>query len=69
MDWLLLCQEYGHRCLSCGKGGKLSVDHVVPLAKGGTNDLSNIQPLCLRCNQRKGTRVEDYRPYIVGAAV
>lgn len=34
----------------------LTVDHVVPLARGGTNDLANLQVLCKRCNSAKGAR-------------
>ncbi len=60
-DWEELCAHYGNRCLACGSAGPLTVDHVIPLEKGGTNDISNIQPLCGPCNRRKGTRIIDYR--------
>jgi len=49
-------QRDRHQCQSCGKTTpeiSLSIDHIVPLALGGTNDLSNLQTLCLPCNQRK----------------
>ena len=32
------------------------VDHVVALAQGGTNDLSNLVPLCHSCHSRKTVR-------------
>lgn len=35
-----------------------SLDHKMPVSKGGTNDISNLQIAHLRCNQRKGNRVE-----------
>lgn len=58
-----LCRHYGNRCLLCGEtGGKLTPDHVVPLARGGSNGIENIQPLCASCNNRKKTRIIDYRP-------
>lgn len=42
------------RCAACGKTRKkLSVDHIVPLSKGGTNWPSNIQLLCKSCNSSK----------------
>lgn len=57
-----LSAAYGGGCLCCGVGGKLTVDHVVPLSKGGHDGVDNIQPLCLRCNQKKGAQSTDYRP-------
>ncbi|NTU77885.1 MAG: HNH endonuclease [Chloroflexales bacterium] len=33
--------------------------HVPPIARGGTNDTDNIQPLCAICNKRKNTRMID----------
>jgi HNH endonuclease len=61
-QWNELCAKYGYRCLACKKTGvKLSVDHVIPVAFGGSSDISNIQPLCLPCNMSKGVQVIDYR--------
>jgi 5-methylcytosine-specific restriction endonuclease McrA len=53
---------YGQNCLKCGKAGKLTVDHIVPLSLGGANHLRNLQILCPGCNSRKGRRIADYRP-------
>ena len=63
-EWFALVEQYGHRCLCCKKPEpeiKLTVDHIVPIAKGGTNDIGNIQPLCAKCNFRKQTKTIDYR--------
>ena len=40
---------------------KLSVDHIVPLSLGGSNDISNIQPLCRACNSIKWAKIIDFR--------
>lgn len=45
-------------CYICGRkipSGELSIDHVIPLAKGGLNISENKKPACKRCNQLKGT--------------
>ena len=50
-------RKYNNRCAQCGNGGqRLTIDHVVPLADGGSNDISNLQLLCGPCNQRKGSK-------------
>jgi len=64
-EWRDMKAQVDYRCLCCGKREpqiKLTPDHVVPVNKGGTGDIANIQPLCLRCNQAKGDRHStDYR--------
>lgn len=61
-EWNLLCEKFGNVCLCCGKSGKLTVDHIIPVAAGGEHTIDNIQPLCLSCNCRKSDRVIiDYR--------
>lgn len=58
-----LCEGYGAVCLRYGRGDVLlTPDHVVPLALGGSNLISNIQPLCGACNSWKNVKVVDYRP-------
>lgn len=37
-------------------GKKYHVDHIVPLARGGTNDRKNLQITCADCNLSKGAR-------------
>lgn len=45
------------KCLHCGTRRKLTIDHIIPVALGGPNELSNYQTLCRRCNSRKGVKV------------
>lgn len=49
-----------YRCVICGASSsdgvtKLHVDHIIPIARGGKTELSNLQTLCQRCNLGKGT--------------
>ena len=46
----------GAACLRCGAVGVVQVDHVIPLAVGGTNHPTNLQLLCGSCNAAKGAR-------------
>lgn len=49
----------GHHCLGCWVVlDNLVSDHIIPLSKGGTNFIDNIQPLCSKCNRVKS----DYYP-------
>lgn len=60
-EFSALCEKYGNMCLCCGQETKLTADHVVPLVKGGTNWIDNIQPLCGPCNSGKKDKTIDYR--------
>jgi 5-methylcytosine-specific restriction endonuclease McrA len=58
-QWETICDEYGNKCNHCGMQSDytlLTIDHVRPISKGGTNDIGNLQPLCITCNQSKGNR-------------
>ena len=46
-----------YKCKICKTGKKLSVDHIKPIALGGTDDVENLQTLCKPCNSRKGATV------------
>jgi 5-methylcytosine-specific restriction endonuclease McrA len=61
-----LCSVYGYACLCCGATDrKLEADHVVPLTRGGSDGIGNIQPLCGEYNRRKFTATIDYRPKVM----
>ena len=53
-----LLQSAGFRCHYCGRTAAetgLHIDHVVPLAQGGTNDPGNLVVACKDCNLGKAT--------------
>jgi len=56
----------GGRCELCGtssRDNQIDVDHIVPRAKGGSNDISNLQALCRTCNAQKRDRDDtDFAP-------
>lgn len=60
-EWRDLCERYGNICLACGRQGNLTVDHVIPISKGGSNSIENIQPLCGTCNSIKHSKIIDFR--------
>jgi hypothetical protein len=56
-NWICgICHEEVDRTLSHPDPLCASVDHIIPLARGGTNDLDNLQISHLRCNLSKGAR-------------
>lgn len=49
----------GFKCVDCKHTDKpLHVDHIIPLSRGGTNHLENLQTLCDECNLGKGDELE-----------
>lgn len=63
-QWYELKESFKFMCLSCKKTEpqiKLTVDHIVPLSRGGTNFIENLQPLCKSCNSSKGCKTIDFK--------
>lgn len=63
-EWQSLKTFYNFKCLRCEKQEpeiKLTRDHVIPLTKGGSDSIDNVQPLCARCNSKKNNKHIDYR--------
>ena len=57
---VVAARREGVQCAACGATGEpLQVDHILALARGGEDELSNTQLLCSPCHKRK-TR-EDVR--------
>ena len=66
-EWDDLLKRYPH-CLKCRTSFDQCAptdDHIVPIARGGTNIISNIQPLCRPCNSSNGAMAIDFRPQAV----
>lgn len=45
---------------------KCHVDHVTPIAKGGSDDLENLVLACAKCNLQKGTKTHDEFMCLIG---
>jgi 5-methylcytosine-specific restriction endonuclease McrA len=73
-------QEYGLSCWLClelcdpvdpatpRNPRGVSVDHVLPRSRGGSDDLSNLRPAHLRCNAGRGARPPVHRRPVVDAS-
>ena len=64
-DWELLKKQYNFTCPCCKRKEpeiKLTEDHIVPLCKGGSDLIENIQPLCLKCNLKKHSKFIHFNP-------
>lgn len=52
----------GHRCMYCGSNKDLTIDHVIPKARGGKTKWNNLVTACKKCNSSKG----DFSPREAG---
>jgi len=60
--WAVLKRD-NYKCIKCGVSPakdhqtELEIDHIMPVAKGGKNEIDNLQTLCRNCNQGKKDRI------------
>lgn len=53
-DWLEILERHKYRCFYCKKkDDHLTMDHVIPLNKGGLHLKENVVPACVSCNCKK----------------
>lgn len=55
-EWLAILAEANGHCAYCGKEASLTLDHVIPLSKGGKHSKDNVVPACAHCNSSKGNK-------------
>jgi 5-methylcytosine-specific restriction endonuclease McrA len=68
-EWETLKIQYNFTCPRCDKTEpeiSLTRDHIVPLSKGGSDNIENIQPLCLKCNLWKHTKIINFTNKFAG---
>lgn len=53
----------GRCCAACGAANcPMTIDHIVPISRGGLTRMENLQLLCPACNELKSDWVMDFRP-------
>ncbi len=52
-QWLSLLYSHDFKCACCSTKTVLTLDHIIPLSKGGQNQIFNVQPLCVTCHRDK----------------
>lgn len=60
VDKMHILSKTNNRCAHCGTPlsiSSMTIDHFIPVSRGGNNDLDNIIPLCFECNQNKDSMV------------
>jgi DNA-directed RNA polymerase subunit RPC12/RpoP len=50
-----LLHKYNFECVDCGSKENLTIDHIRPVSKGGSDDIKNLQIMCKSCNSKKGS--------------
>ena len=62
-QWDKILRIYNFHCAYCGIKGNMTIDHVIPLSKGGEHCIENVVPACIECNRAKSTSL-NWKPKI-----
>ena len=60
-------KKFNYTCVYCGCTNKivLTVDHKIPLIRGGLNEYANLECACVLCNQLKGNMTDiEFKKYL-----
>lgn len=49
----------GNECVYCGSKKNLTLDHVIPKSRGGSNEWTNLVTCCSSCNRHKDNRTPE----------
>lgn len=62
LQWEKILETQGNKCAICGKAfcksRKPTMDHIIPLSKGGGLTFENVQALCGNCNSSKSAKLD-----------
>lgn len=64
-EWLIIMRSTEWKCFYCGcalNKHNQTIDHWVPLARGGDHNVTNLVPACKTCNCSKGSKL--YREWV-----
>jgi 5-methylcytosine-specific restriction endonuclease McrA len=63
LEWIELIKKHDNKCYYCGvcmtkkmEERQRTRDHIIPISRGGRDDMSNIVPACRSCNSSKGNK-------------
>lgn len=62
-----LYAKYLGLCVYCNLSKATTIDHVIPISRGGSNDIENLLPACVSCNSQKGAKLlTEWKPEVYG---
>jgi 5-methylcytosine-specific restriction protein A len=50
-------RKHNFMCNECGSTKNRTIDHIVPISRGGKTTLDNLQLLCASCNAKKSNKI------------
>lgn len=66
---LFVYERDGRECVYCGSNEKLSIDHVFPRSRGGTDDPQNLVTACMKCNLKKSSKTPEEAGMRIGGKI
>lgn len=63
VEWQAVLAAFNGKCAYCDADGRMTIEHLTPLSRQGTNQVGNIAPACHPCNSRKSDQTaEEFAP-------